>query len=240
VTLGLARNVASWLRRTPFHPQWLLGTHKKSLRHLKELPPGRILDIGCADRWVEAQLPAQCEYIGLDYYATGKYLYRARPDLFADAAALPLPDACIDVVVMLEVLEHLFLPGKALHEIARVLRPGGRLLLSVPFLYPVHDAPFDFQRYTVHGLTRELEFSGLRLEQVESSLGSAQTAGLIGSLALGGMAMQAWRRRRAAVVLIPAVCLMIPLVNLLAWLGGKLLPDWPAITAGYHVVASKQ
>lgn len=200
---------------------------------------GRILDIGCADRWVERRLAAGCEYIGLDFPATGAHMYGARPDVFADAAMLPLQGASVDTVVMLEVLEHLRCPRAALREVARVLRPRGQLLLTVPFLYPIHDAPHDYQRYTVHGLSREIEAAGLRVDDVEPSLGSAETAGLIVCLALGGMTLQAIRQRRIAVLLTPLAVVAIPVVNVLAWIFGLFLPSWSAVSAGYRLTASK-
>lgn len=227
------------VRRTPLHPQWLLGLQTATVARLKAVATGRVIDIGCADRWVERQLPPGCEYIGIDYLATGKLMYGARPDLFADAATLPLQDASADTVVILEVVEHLRHPREALHEIARVLRPQGRLMLTMPFLYPIHDAPHDYQRYTAHGLAREIEAAGLRMDRIEPSLGSSETAGLVVNLALGGMGMEAIRRRSPAVLLVPLIALVVPMVNLLAWLVGKLLPSWSGLTAGYVVQAVK-
>jgi SAM-dependent methyltransferase len=71
-----------------------------------------------------------------------------QPDLVCDAAAVALRDATVDVVVCSEVLEHLGDPDRALAEITRVLRPGGVLILSTPFLYRLHGDPQDFQRLT--------------------------------------------------------------------------------------------
>lgn len=226
-------------RRTPLHPQWLLGTHSAVLPQLTAIKAGTLLDIGCADRWVEKRLHKGVRYLGLDYLATGKDLYGARPDIFGDARRIPLAEDSVDAVVMLEVLEHLKHPREALLEIARVLRPGGQLLLTVPFLYPIHDAPHDFQRYTIHGLTREMETAGLQLEHAKPTLGSAETAGLLGCIALAAMALQALQQKKPAVLLLPLVAIAIPVINLLAWLVGKLMPDWPALTAGYRVQARK-
>lgn len=234
-----ARRMMSLFRRTPLHPQWLLGSRNAMAPRLDTIATGLVLDIGCADRWVEKQLHPGARYLGLDYLVTGKGMYGARPDIFADASQLPLADGSVDTVVILEVLEHLRSPRAALREIARVLRPRGRLLLTVPFLYPIHDAPHDYQRYTIHGLMREVEVAGLNVEQAGPSLGSSETAGLIACIAIGGMAGQAMERRKLSVLLLPLLALAIPIVNLLAWLGGRLLPTWPTLTAGYQLVASK-
>lgn len=234
------RCVRHWLRpfrRTPLHPQWLLGTNAGAAAWVGQYAHGRVLDIGCADRWIAPHLKAGSQYLALDYPATGGVLYGAKPDVFGDAGQLPFPDACFDTVLLLEVLEHLRYPEAALSEIARVLKPEGVLLMTLPFLYPVHDAPHDYQRYTAHGLQRELQAAGLVSCECSPVLGSVESAGLLFSLALSGMAGEAFQRRSSAVLLLPLLVLMIPLVNIASWLLAKLLPSWPALTAGYRVKA---
>lgn len=79
------------------------------------------------------------------------------PAVAGDAHALPFAVGCFDSVVASQVLEHLHSPWIATLELARVLRPGGCLLLSVPFLFMVHAAPSDFFRFTEFGLRRLFE-----------------------------------------------------------------------------------
>lgn len=88
-----------------------------------------------------------------------------KPDLLASADAVPLPDASVDLVLLAETLEHLEFPEKALAEARRVLRNKGSILLTVPFLFPVHGDPQDFQRWTPEKFRRLL--SGLGFERVE-------------------------------------------------------------------------
>lgn len=233
------RRWAKLFARTPLHPQWLLAKPEISGQWVRKHASGQVLDVGCANRWIQDWLERDCRYFGLDYPETGAAMYGARPDFFADACHLPVADASIDTVVFLEVMEHLRHPDKALCEIARVLRPKGRLLMSMPFLYPIHDAPHDFQRLTLHGLIRDLQAVGLRPERVEPVLGSAETAGLIANLALGGMIVQAIRRRSAGTILVPFIVTGILVVNLCSWVLARLLPSWDAVTSGYRVVANK-
>lgn len=227
------------LHLTPLHPQWLLGGRADAMRWLQANASGDVLDIGCADRWAEAAISPRCRYLGLDSVVTGASRYRARPEVFADAGYLPFRDQCFDTVLLLEVAEHLAEPRRAMASIARVLRPGGVLLLTMPFLYPIHDAPFDYQRYTAHGLTREMESGGLRIEALQPSLGSAETAGLLMCLSLTGMCATALQRRHFGLLLAPFAIAAIPCINLLAWCAGKLLPSWNALSVGYRVVARK-
>ncbi|WP_290885175.1 class I SAM-dependent methyltransferase [Arenimonas sp.] len=222
---SLARHVA----RTPLHPQWLLG-RRRAPEGLKGIA-GKVLDIGAGDRWIEAELPAGARYVSLDYPSTGRDLYGARPEVFADAAALPFPDGTFDAVVCLEVLEHVPDPARVLHEVGRVLKPGARAWLSMPFLYPLHDAPFDFQRYTEHGIRRDARAAGLEVVSLAPGLHALRSAGLLVNLALAGGAASgpAWR---TALLAIP-VAVAVLSVNLGCFLLSLAWPDWPALTAGH-------
>lgn len=234
-----ARSLLARLRKTPLHPQWLLADDTESAPEFLSLAHGHVLDIGCANRRVEKILPQGCHYLGLDYPATGTALYRARPDILADAAQIPLCDNSMDTVLMLDVMEHLRLPHKALLESERVLRRGGRLLISIPFLYPLHDEPHDYQRLTIHGLRRDVELAGLRLEWIKSDNGSAESAGLLVCLAIAGSVHEAWVRRSLWLIAAPIMLALIPMVNLVGWSAGKFMPSWPALTSGYRLVAIK-
>lgn len=229
-----------WMRRTPLHPQWLLGNQGSNIAWIQTYARGRVLDVGCADCWVAPHIAGHCEYISLDYPATGRDMYGASPGIFGDAAKLPFSDETIDTILLLEVLEHLRHPEQALLEAARVLKPGGQLLLTIPFLYPVHDAPHDYQRYTSHGLTREIELAGLDVEHMEPSLGTAESGGLVFALALGGMANEALAQKRLSVLLLPILVLAIVGANLFSWLLERILPRWPALTAGYRLRAIRR
>lgn len=75
-----------------------------------------------------------------------------RPNLVVDALSLPVADASQDLVVAEMVLEHLMDPGRGAAELQRVCRPGGLLLIKVPFCFPWHGIPIDFFRVTPSGV----------------------------------------------------------------------------------------
>lgn len=84
------------------------------------------------------------------------------PDLVADAHNLPFPDNSYEVVICREVLEHVENPFVVMAELHRVLAPGGTLLLSTRFLFPIHEAPNDhwrFTRYSLANLTKQFSTS---------------------------------------------------------------------------------
>lgn len=223
------------VRRTPLHPQWLLGARRPP-PGLSELR-GRVLDIGAAHRWLERHVDQDCQYIALDYPSTGRDIYGAQPDVFADGCALPILDVSIDGVVCLEVLEHVRNPREMVSEIARVLRPGGRVWISMPFLYPVHDAPHDYQRYTAHGLRRNLEDAGLEVVSIRRAGSAIQAAGLLMSLALvGGINEKRWLQW---LLIVPAAIAVLA-INCGAGLLGVLWPDWEGMTAVYEVEARRR
>jgi len=84
-----------------------------------------------------------------------------RPDVLADASCLPILSEQVDAVVCTEVLEHLAHPDLALMEMTRCLRPGGSIVVTVPFLFPVHADPCDYYRYTSWCLQEMLMRAGL-------------------------------------------------------------------------------
>jgi len=74
------------------------------------------------------------------------------PEIVADAHALPFADGEFETVLCTEVLEHVKNPFQVVSELRRVLKPGGMLVLSTRFVYPLHDVPHDYFRYTKYGM----------------------------------------------------------------------------------------
>lgn len=85
---------------------------------------------------------------------------------------LPIQDSAYDTVLLSDVLEHLPEPARLLREIKRILRPGGRLIVGVPFLYWVHEEPHDHFRFTKYQLEHLGRTAELDIEEI-TELGGA-------------------------------------------------------------------
>lgn len=97
----------------------------------------------------------------------GNFEYKSNPDICLDAQKLPLESDKFDCVLCSELIEHLREPHLALAEIFRVLKPGGLLLLSSPFLYPIHADPHDYGRYTGQYYSDQLKGIGFENITIE-------------------------------------------------------------------------
>ena len=74
------------------------------------------------------------------------------PDILGDICTIDLGEERFDMIVMSEVLEHVHSPHAAIENVRRALKTGGKLVLSAPFMLPIHEAPRDFYRFTGYGL----------------------------------------------------------------------------------------
>jgi SAM-dependent methyltransferase len=123
------------------------------------------------------------DYIGLDYF-TADTLYHSQPDLYGSAESLPFTDESMNAVLLLDVLEHVQQPGLCIEEIHRVLSKGGTLVLNLPFIYPLHDVPHDYQRWTIYGIRSLLTGRGFDIQSEVSHGKALVTACLLTNLAL--------------------------------------------------------
>ncbi len=137
---------------------------------LKRHASGKLVDIGCGDKPFHSILVDQVEeYIGVDH--PGTMHSKDKIDVFADVYDMPFDENTFDTAILSQVIEHLENPEKAFKEINRILKPGGTLFISWPFLYPIHEAPRDFYRYTKYGIVHLAAKSDFEIINIESSSG---------------------------------------------------------------------
>lgn len=128
-----------------------------------------VYDIGCGSKPFAASLKGRVKaHIGVDIE---NGFYDARHiDLIGTAYDVPASPESADAVISSQVIEHLDRPLDALKEACRLLKPGGILFLSFPFIYPIHAAPYDYLRYTNHYLEKKLPEYGFEILD-EKSIG---------------------------------------------------------------------
>jgi SAM-dependent methyltransferase len=189
----------------------------------------RILDVGAGELPYAQLLAPAAEIVAFDVPAN------PHADLHGTIDAIPVADAAFDVVLCLQVLEHVPDPPAAVRELRRVVRPGGRVLASTHGVYPFHPNPDDLWRWTHQGLERlfrtNAEWSSVT---VRPGAGTAATTAMLVAHGLDLLAKRAHVRGFAA-----------PLVALLNATGEALDDAMPLLRstvpgtlhANYHVDA---
>lgn len=184
VTVRFSQKMRDWKKKENFQPTLVSSFYNpsfiirkslfKAIRDYAHYMRGRMLDFGCGSRPYE-NLFSVDEYIGVDIVACGHDHCDSKIDAYYDGNHIPFPDKHFDSVFSSEVFEHIFNPDEILSEIFRVTIPGGRFLLTTPFIWEEHEAPYDFARYTSFGLEQLLSRHGFRLIKQKKTTTSLET-----------------------------------------------------------------
>jgi SAM-dependent methyltransferase len=162
-----------------FSPRWYSVFHNPSYIIRKRLftaisnnvhyMRGKVLDFGCGTK-PYLNLFRCDEYIGLDYeMEMSEKNAGMKADVFYDGKHIPFPDNYFDSAFASEVLEHVFNPDEVLPELYRVMKPGARLLLTCPFVWPEHEQPYDYARYSSFGLKHLVQKHGFEIVHYEKT-----------------------------------------------------------------------
>ena len=232
----------SLYNRQMFHPNWLgvfvnpFYIARAGLRDaMMELAPGlsgNLLDVGCGSKPYRSLFTVDT-YIGLDI-DNKISRQRGAADQFYDGNAFPFFNDSFDSVLCNQVLEHVFNPDDFLGEIARVIKPGGKLLLTVPFVWDEHEQPYDYARYSSFGLHALLEKQGFQLLQHKKL---AADASIIFQLT-NAYVFKITQPLPTSLKLI-FTATVIAFFNVLGILAAKLLPNNPDLFLDHVVLAQK-
>jgi SAM-dependent methyltransferase len=165
---------------------------------------------------------------------------RQRPGaaVVGDAHWLPFKTGAFDLIISTEMLEHTLEPQRIIDEIRRVLRPGGRVLLTTRFIFPLHDVPGDYYRFSNYALAHLFrDWSAARVEAEATTL---ETIGVL----LQRMVIQCEFKspRLVRLTLLLAARLISRLGRLVVRQYGnaqrtEVVPE--ILVSGWHVAASK-
>ena len=157
VKRGLARNLADVAER-----------------HFSIETTPRVLDVGCGSMPYRSLFEGRChDYVGCDPFPQSSAVTRCTTE------QLRFDDASFDAVVTFQVLEHTRHPWRMMAECARVLKPGGLLVLSASFLLPHQDAPCDYFRFTQEGLMELANDADLAVEEFHAHCTAISTLVLL-------------------------------------------------------------
>lgn len=240
-----ARKLASFLKGTPFHPQWrVFHQEKRAHKYIANnlVHDGNdVIDIGCGHKDIQKYLPTGIKYIGLDLYETAKDWYRSKPDVYADAHDIPLKSSTVDHVLLLEVLEHLKSPEKAISEISRILKPEGTAIISIPFLYPLHDEPYDFRRWTRHGIKLLIEdIYDLKVREITEFGSSITSSTVLFNLALTEYFILQINKSKLNWIFSPLIFTGILISNIFSLLDLSFKSKKSIAPLGYLIVVEKK
>ncbi|SHJ54120.1 methyltransferase domain-containing protein [Cycloclasticus pugetii] len=204
---------------------------------LKTIPfyNGVLYDLGCGEsRYKNFFLEHAEEYIGVDWADS---FHNTSPDIVADLnKPLPIESEVADTIVSFSVMEHLCEPQMMLNEAFRILKPNGKIVLQVPWQWWVHEAPYDFFRYTPYGLKYMFEKAGFEAVEVQAQSG------------FFSMLIMKVNYFTARFICGPRLLRLVIRMGLIPfwYVGQKLAPildkldkNWAAETNGYYVTARK-
>ncbi len=163
------REAHAW-HRYAHHIRTMPARLKDLSTHLGATSGSRILDYGSAEAPYRGFFPADAEFIPADLLGNDDAKLTLNED-----GTVPVADSSFDAVLSTQVLEHVDDPRLYMSECFRVLRPGGRILLSTHGVFSYHPDPVDLWRWTCAGLRREVEAAGFEIEYFEGVIGMAAT-----------------------------------------------------------------
>jgi SAM-dependent methyltransferase len=194
---------------------------------------GNVLDVGCGRKPYRHLFHCR-DYLGLEIDTPENRATKAA-DYFYDGKTFPFADARFDTVVCNQVLEHVFEPQDFLGEIRRVTRPGGDLLITVPFAWDEHEQPRDFARYSSFGLRSLLEKAGFEIVRQEKINADVR---VLFQLANAYLHKVLWTRSRALNLLV-CILFMAP-ANILGAVFARVLPSNPDLYLDQLVLARRK
>lgn len=193
---------------------------------------GKLLDVGCGMQPYKSIFNVET-YVGLDI-DNENARDRGVADEFYDGHVFPFRQHEFDAILCNQVLEHVFNPDEFLREICRVMKPGARMVLTVPFVWDEHEQPYDYARYSSFGLCALLERNGLSVIAHEKLGSDASIIFQIANVYLY-KAIKKWNIYPKIIFTI----FVMGLINVLGLLAILVLPKNPDLFLDHVVLVEK-
>lgn len=132
-----------------------------------------VLDAGAGDGHWRNYLKKDIRYIAMDMGVGDSKVDYSGNDIKGDLRQIPLEDNSVDMIICIQVLEHLPEPWKVIKEYSRILKPNGFLFMSLPHSVPIHQEPYDFYRYTKYGVEFLLNDNNFKIHFIKPQFGNA-------------------------------------------------------------------
>lgn len=220
------------------HPYYFIrkNLYRKIGEYADQLK-GDLLDFGCGSKPYKSLFRQATSYTGVDFENPGHPHVYEQIDYFYDGKRLPFEGGRFDCIFCSEVFEHLFNLDEILPELNRVLKPGGKMLITCPFVWPEHEKPHDFARYTVFALKSMLENNGFETLVIDKAGDFFTAIYQIRMVYLNDVCIP---KLSLPFLVKTARITVIPLSNLAGLLFHKLLPENKDLYLNNIVLAQKK
>lgn len=226
---------------SPMHSQ----RHSFMKKALKEIPlNATVIDVGAGTKpykhLINARTPRYCTQ---DLFASAQDkigIEQQAVDFVSSAEHMPIPSGSFDYAICTELLEHVTSPAGVMKEISRILKPGGKVIVTVPMIIGEHQQPLHFQNLTRYGLSQLSDESGLLLDTISSRGGYGSVMAALIRFMPGNLLRG--QRFFVRVPLSLFVYLISPLTSILfplLFIQFDLLDKEKRYTLGYHCVYSR-
>jgi len=167
------------------------------------------------------------EYVNIDK--------TTRPDYLCSADSICVEENSFDIILLTEVLEHILNPTSVIQEAKRILKPKGLLIITMPFLYPIHADPDDFQRWTPNKIKLELTIKNFEIVHLEpmGSLFAVMYDLLHVSLGMASKNKKALKNRIITKLILPVIAKFCLYLDKYYYYKS----NW--ITTGYFIIGRK-
>lgn len=174
---NLMKNTEKWIAKRFLRDKKgrIIGTHNHKIIGnayepvIKKYSKGRLVDVGCGDvPFYHFYKDLVTENICIDWASSSLDISFLDYEADLNKPMNFLASDTFDTVICTDVLEHIYKPEVLFSEMCRILKPGGNLILAVPFLYWIHDPEHDYNRYTHFMLRNFCKENNMKVIELEA------------------------------------------------------------------------